>query len=450
MSMATEGRLGKARARDWPGVLRQILPASFWRAFLGAWEPVGDGRTHWSPKQVVLCWLLMGWLHEPGLGARFTGAWRTLAALFPRRRRPGRTYPGLLKSSQRIGTRALRQFLNCLRARLPALLGPLWTWYGWHVFAVDGSRVEAPRTRANQRALGQASRAGSGPQWWVTTLIHLPSRVLWDWRQGPGTASERGHLRQMLGRLPTGTLLLADAGFTGFALLGCLQRRGIDFLIRCGAHVHLLRDDSRARRAAGPEESQWVYLWPQRCRRQRPLRLRLIVLKRGRRRMYLLTNVLEPTRLPRRVAAELYAARWGIEVNYRSLKQTLERRQLQARTPAAGHWELAGNLLALALLLVQSAWLRGLQAPRASVAQLWRALRAALECLWWGAGARWYRRAVQQASRDDYVRRRSKCARDWRAKKREQPPGAPFLRRLTRAEKAQIIRWEHDAIRQVG
>ncbi len=447
MSMAKEGRLGKARARDWPEVLRQILPASFWRAFLGACPPGGDGRTHWSPKGVLLCWLLMGWLHAPALRERFADAWRTLAALFPRRRRPGRTYAGLLKSSQRVGPAALQQFLTCLRARLRPLLGPLWIWYGWHVFAVDGSRIQAPRTRANQRALGQAGRDGSGPQWWVTTLIHLPSRVLWDWRQGRGTSSERGHLRQMLGGLPAGTLLLADAGFTGLALLRSLQRRGIEFLIRCGANVHLLVDGAAAERFAGPDGSRLVYLWPQRCQRRPPLRLRLIVLKRGGRPMYLLTNVLETTRLPRRLAAELYAARWGIELNYRSLKQTLERRKLQARTPAAGGWELAGNLLALMLLLVQSAWLRGAQAPRASVAQLWRAIREALQCLWWGAGAPWFRHAVQQASRDNYVRRRSKHARDWRAKKREQPPGAPILRRLSHVEKTQISRWESHAAR---
>jgi hypothetical protein len=284
----------------------------------------------------------------------------------------------------------------------------------------------------------------------VTTLIHLPSRVLWDWRQGPGHSSERRHLLQMAGSLPTGTLLLADAGFVGFAVLCTLQRRGIEFLIRCGANVRLLLDDTRAEFAAGRDGGRWVYLWPQHFRGGPPLRLRLVVLKRGRRRLYLLTNVLEPARLPRRVAAELYAARWGVELHYRSLKQTLERRKLRASTPQAGAWELAGNLLALALLLAQSAWLRGVQAPRASIARLWRLMRQALEALWWGQAAGWFGAAVRQASRDDYVRRRSKRARAWPAKKRERPPGAPILRRLTTREKAWITRWEAHANNKVG
>ncbi len=43
--------------------------------------------------------------------------------------------------------------------------------------AVDGSRVEAPRTRGNQRGLGRAGREKTGPQCWVATLAHLPSGV---------------------------------------------------------------------------------------------------------------------------------------------------------------------------------------------------------------------------------------------------------------------------------
>lgn len=39
------------------------------------------------------------------------------------------------------------------------------------------------------------------------------------------------------------------------------------------------------------------------------MRLRLIVLKRGGKRVYLLTNVLEPQRWSRALAGELYAAR---------------------------------------------------------------------------------------------------------------------------------------------
>lgn len=218
-SMAKDGRLGKSAMSDLPGLLRRIVPAEVWRSFHGTCESRGDRRTRWSPKYIVLAWLLMGWAARGGLGERFEAAWRTLAVLFPQRRRPGKTYAGLQQSSRNMRPAAARQLLASLRSRVQRGLKPLWDWQGWIVFAVDGSRIEAPRTRANERKLGRAGRDKTGPQFWLTTLIHLPSRVIWDWRQGAGTASERAHLREMLDSLPAGALLLADAGFIGFRLM---------------------------------------------------------------------------------------------------------------------------------------------------------------------------------------------------------------------------------------
>jgi hypothetical protein len=63
----------------------------------------------------------------------------------------------------------------------------------------------------------------------VTTLLHLATGVVWDFTSGPARSSEREHLRQMLAALPQQTLLIADAGFTGYDLLmAILRQRGRD------------------------------------------------------------------------------------------------------------------------------------------------------------------------------------------------------------------------------
>jgi Transposase DDE domain len=438
-SMAKEGRLGKSLAADLPGLLRRIVPAEVWRSFYGMCAKRGDRRTRWSPKHIVLAWLVMGWIARGGLGERFEGAWRTLTALFPQRRRAGRTYAGLNLCSRGVNPTAAQHFLASLRPRLQRGLRPLWHWRGWIVFAVDGSRVDVPRTRANERGLGRAGRDKSAPQFWLTTLIQLPSRVIWDWRQDVGTASERTHLREMLDSFPAGALLLADAGFVGFGLMSEMVRRGVDFVIRCGANATLLIE------AAEPVDLRHasaapVMLWPSGWRGEPPLALRLITLRRGKQCIHLLTSVREECRLPRRAAGEMYSARWGVEVNYRSLKQTLERRKLRARSPAIGAWELAGNVLALALLLVMAAWLQGVRAARASMARLLRAIRAALERFWYGRSTHGLGRRLRQAVCDEYKRRRSKRARDWPHKKHEKPAGAPNLRSMTERELAAIAR----------
>jgi hypothetical protein len=436
--MAREGRAGKLNRRDWPGFLRRVIPAAVWQAFAGQVAVGGDPRVRWTPKYVLLCWIAMGWSVQRHLNDRFREGRELLAALFARRRRPGGSYWGLVKATWRLRAEGFQCFWACLRRGIPQHLRSLWSWCGWTVMAVDGSRVEAPRTRSNQRGLGRAGREKSGPQWWVTWLTHLPSGLLWDWRQGPGSSSERGHLRQMLPALPANTLLVADAGFGGFDLWWELLHSGVDFLIRCASNVTLLSEAcwSQIERQG---QHHLVYLWPQNRRWRLPLRLRLIVLKRSGRRVCLLTNVLESQRLSRALARKLYAARWGVESDYRALKQTLERRRVLARTPAAGALELAGNILALALLLLQAAVAQGARLGRLSVAAALRTLRQALECTRWRQPSNWFVAALCAALRDDYHRRRSKRARDWPHKKQDPPPRPPNLRTPTQHEKTCIL-----------
>lgn len=433
--MAKEGRIRKVNPRDWPGFLRRVIPAEVWQAFLERVAVSGDPRIRWTPKYVVLCWIAMGWSVQRHLNDRFREGRELLTALFARRRRPGATYAGLVKAAERLGVDALQCFWGCLRRGLPARLRSGWTWQGWTVMTVDGSRVESPRTRDNQRRLGRSGREKSGPQWWITWLVHLPSGLIWDWRQGPGTSSERNHLREMLPDLPANTLLVADAGFAGFDLWWTLLQGGVDFLIRCVSNTTLLTDAEWSRIERHGQQAL-VYLWPQNRRSQLPLRLRLIVLKRGGRRVHLLTNVLESQRLSRALAGELYAARWGVETNYRALKQTLDRRRVLAKTPRAGALEVAGNILALALLLLQAAVAQGACVRRVSVAAALRAIRQALECTRWRQPSNWFVAALRAAQRDNYHRRRSKRARDWPHKKKDPPPQPPNLRTPARRENA--------------
>ncbi len=189
-------------------------------------------------------------------------------------------------------------------------------------------------------------------------------------------------------------------------------------------------------------ECRYVYLWPKNRRRHKPLRLRLIVLKRRGKRVYLLTNVLESPRLSRCMAGELYRARWGIEVEFRGLKQTLARRKVLAKTPQAGAMELAVNILALALLLLYAALVMGAKVTQLSLAKALRVIRRAMERLRYGQSCSTFGEQLLAAVGDEYVRRSSKRARDWPHKKNERPPELPVLRRLKGHEKA----WIHAAL----
>ena len=86
------------------------------------------------------------------------------------------------------------------------------------------------------------------------------------------------------------------------------------------------------------------------------MKLRLIRLshENGSDAMFLLTNVFDTERLSDTRAATLYPMRWGVEVFFRSYKQTLEQRKMRSDAPEQALWECQAGLLALLLLGLMS------------------------------------------------------------------------------------------------
>jgi hypothetical protein len=79
-----------------------------------------------------------------------------------------------------------------------------------------------------------------------------------------------------------------------------------------------------------------------------PLVLRLIKLQDSRNReIYLLTNVLNSRKLSASLAGKIYRQRWGIEVQFRTVKQTYDRSTLRSRCPEKAIVELHWSLLSL-------------------------------------------------------------------------------------------------------
>src|SRR5436309_2513451 len=78
--------------------------------------------------------------------------------------------------------------------------------------------------------------------------------------------------------------------------------------------------------------------------------LRLFEVQVGRCRMSVVTNVLDDAQLSVEQARELYKLRWGIELQFRTLKQTFGRRKLRSKTPERAVVELDWSLLGLAMI----------------------------------------------------------------------------------------------------
>lgn len=380
--------------------------------------------------------MFMAWGEGQTLGIRWEQACQLGGELHPHWKM-GTSYSGFAEAS----VRRCPIVVPALKRRFQRLMqeqsGDHWRIRGWQVFAVDGTRIEAPHTADNETGLGCAGKKKSAPQVFLTTLWHLGLGLPWDFREAPGTTSERTHAWELSDSLPERSLLVADAGFASYAFCRKLLRAGHSFLLRVGGNIALLTKLGYY----FEEQNGVVYLWPKKQRGFQPLVLRLIVLTRGKQTMHLLTDILDPKQLSDEDAAEIYALRWGEEVYHRSFKQTLQRRTLLSRTPATCQAEVQWIVLGL--------WLLGLMQimpgiPRRRSPRKWsvarsrdvvrRAMRNDPP-----AGCRAPRtvslqQALACATIDNYTRHGSKQARNYPRKKQEKPPGPPKIKSATAKE----------------
>lgn len=409
-------------------------------------------RERWCERYVAIVMVLISWSCAASLTERFEQSRRSLVEMFAGRRRPGRTYQGLIEAVLRRNQGLAEKLKPHLQEQVRVVAGRHWRFKqrSWVVIGADGSKVECPKTSGNELAFGCAGKSRSVPQQFVTTLIHLTTGLVWDFLTGSGLSCERQHLLSMLAKLPAEALIVADAGFTGFAFLRSivLSGGGRHFLIRAGSNVRLLKKLGFALE----ERGSTVYLWPQENQRnQPPLVLRLIVLSDGRnRQIHLLSSVTDERQLSDREVGELYTLRWGVELYYRSLKQTLRRRKLCGGCPLVAraelHWAMIG--LWLLTLMGTDAILRSGGSPLClSVARALRLLRRAAERPTRRAGTAGLERQLAQARLDSYLRKRCKTARDWAHRKKPKPPGQPKARIATVIEvaRAQLFTINRDA-----
>ncbi len=390
----------------------------------------------WCPWTLALCAVLAAWGSAPTAVERFRAARELVNRHRPRRRRAlGATYQGFAKALVAHNVALARVVVARLRRRMLELTGPHRTRRGFFAVAVDGTKIDAPRTISNEAGLGIAGKAGTHPQMLLTTLWHMGTGLPWAWRVGRGDASERDHLRSMLPELPAGALVVADALFIGFDLLSRMDRQGLRFLVRVGGNVRLLR-----RLGCVEERRDTVYLWPNAAqRRQLPLVLRLIRLKTKRGAdVYLLTNVLDQTEFSEADATVLYRMRWGVEVFYRSLKQTLERRKMRSASAARAlielHWTMVGLML-LGLMGVRHLIQVGRDPLALSVACALRAVRRSAAATTGRVGRLALRTALGRAVKDAYRRVHAKGSRCWPHKKKNRTCGSPQVVPATRTQR---------------
>jgi hypothetical protein len=431
------------------------------------------GNVKWKPLALVCLAIFWVWSSQPGLVEAAKDAITTVAKLFGSDAVAVTSYQALTAAL----VRHTPQLLPALWARVQSLMQQsgqaAWRVGKWLPLAVDGSRISVPRTQQNEERFNKPrkprgkkkSRANKrsrhaqrkrqkqrtkshydpqavGPQMWLTLLWHIGLRLPWCWKLGPSYSSERAHLETLLQeqRFPENTLFCGDAGFFGSDFWRRILEEGHSFLMRVGSNVRLLKHLGVVR-----QRGDIVFFWPDPAMKKKPppLVLRLLHFHDGRGEVYLVTNIVDDTELTAEQASLIYRGRWGIELQFRSLKQTYGRAKLRARTPEIAeielHWSLLGITM-LQLLARREQTRAGEPAEKTSLAAVLRIIRQMIaELSETRRPSASLERRLRNATTDSYHRHTKKQSRNYPRRKEEPCTGAPIILKAT-AEQRETAR----------
>lgn len=253
-------------------------------------------------------------------------------------------------------------------ARLEAMTPSAWRWRSRPVKLFDGTTVSMPDTKSNQQTYPQSGEQKPGlgfPIARIGALIGLSSGAILGYQvaacKGKGTG-EQSLLENLLDHLNEGDVLLADALLATWWIIEGAIRRGADVVMaqhgtriidftrgqRLGKHDHVVQWARPPKPKTMSEEDYARY--------PESITMREVEVN-GR---ILVTTLLDPTLASAQVLGALYQMRWNIEVDFRTIKATLEMDVLRCKSQPMVDKEIAVYFLAYNLVrwaMAKAAWL---------------------------------------------------------------------------------------------
>jgi Transposase DDE domain len=211
-------------------------------------------------------------------------------------------------------------------------------WTGREVKLVDGTTVSMPDTPENQKSYPQNPTQEKGlgfPIARLAAIISLSTGAVLDLAIGDYYSSEHGLLREMLGGLSGGDILLGDEYYCSYFLLAQLQRKKIDavFKIKWNRKV----DFRRGKRIG---EDDHIIYWEKGQRPkwmdkasydELPPILYMREIKKGKK--IIVTTLLNSQKYSKKELMALYDQRWQVELDLRAIKSVMGMSILRCKTP---------------------------------------------------------------------------------------------------------------------
>ena len=262
------------------------------------------------------------------------------------------------EARQRLPTTLPVALSTMLGERLEAMTPAAWRWQGRCVKLFDGTTVTMPDTPSNQETYPQSREQKPGlgfPMARIGALIGLSSGAMLAYQvaacKGKGTG-EQSLLMNLLDRLNKDDVLLADALLATWWIIQGAIGRGVDVVMP--QHGVRITDFTRGQRLG---KNDHLVQWP---RPPKPKAMsaeeyagysEFITMREmkvnGR---ILVTTLLDPAIASVHALGALYKMRWNIEVDFRTIKATLEMDVLRCKSQAMVDKEIAVYFLAYNLV----------------------------------------------------------------------------------------------------
>ncbi len=245
-----------------------------------------------------------------------------------------------------------------LGERLELMTPSSWRWQGRPVKLFDGTTVSMPDTPSNQQAYPQSREQKPGlgfPLARIGALIGLSSGAILGYQvaacEGKGTG-EQSLLANLLDHLDVGDVLLADALLATWWIIEDAISRGADVVM--AQHGVRITDFTRGQRLGKNDHGvQWprppkpkAMSAEEYARYPEFIAMREVEVN-GR---ILVTTLLDPAVASPRALGALYKMRWNIEVDFRTIKATLEMDILRCKSQPMVDKEIAVYFLAYNLV----------------------------------------------------------------------------------------------------
>jgi Transposase DDE domain len=280
------------------------------------------------------------------------------------------------KARAKLPERLLQRLTLAVGRRVEEQAPDHWRWHGKRVLLADGTEASLPDTPENQRDYPQpvSQKPGLGfPQMRLVVLLCFATACLAGCAMGPCRGKETGEtalFRSLLEEILRGDVVVADRYYCSYWMVALLGERGADCCFRL--HQRRRYDFRRGRRLgrgdhvvtwAKPARPEWMdedtYARLPDTLTVREVRFVVSAPGARSREVIVATTLTDAQTYPKADIAELYHKRWHVELDIRSIKQTLKMDQLSCKTPAMARKEVWAHLLAYNLVrkaMAEAAW----------------------------------------------------------------------------------------------